>query len=263
MFKRSIPVLMYHHVSPVGTELSVTPELFEDQLRSLHAEGWKTLSGEEFLSCMQAKSLPRKYLLLTFDDGFADNYVYAYPLLKKYGMRAMLFVTTSLIRDSIVSRENFMPKPHREAWQLAATEQGTEVMCTWAELKEMEESGVFEMQAHGLTHETPEMIKGKRFEELEKDLSAGKQEMELRLSKEVTHFAWPKGMYDDRALDIARRIGFRAVYTTVRGINRPQALSEIRRIPVKNRDGRWLQRKLWIYSSALLGSVYLRLRTGW
>jgi len=263
MFKRSIPVLMYHHVSPVGTELTITPELFEDQLKSLQTQGWKTLSGDEFLSCMQSKTLPRKVLLLTFDDGFADNYVYAYPLLKKYGMRAMLFVTASLIQDSIVSRENFMPRTHREAWPLAATDRGPEVMCTWAELQEMEESRVFEMQAHGMTHETPAMVKDKRYEELEKDLSEGKKELEQKLSKEVAHLAWPKGIYDKRAMDIALRIGFRAVYTTLRGVNSPQGLSEIRRIPVKNRGGKWLRRKLWIYSSALLGSVYLRLRTGW
>jgi peptidoglycan/xylan/chitin deacetylase (PgdA/CDA1 family) len=263
MFERSIPVLMYHHVSPVGTELTITPELFEDQLRSLQVGGWKTLSGDEFLSSMQAKTLPRKSLLLTFDDGFADNYVYAYPLLKKYGMRAMLFVTASLIRDGIVSRGNFVPLPHRQAWQLAATERGAEVMCTWAELKEMEESSTFEMQAHGMTHETPALIKEKRYDELRENLYAGRKEMAQRLSKEVAHLAWPKGVYDNGAIDIALRMGFRAVYTTTRGANTPRSLSEIRRIPVKNCGGTWLLRKLWIYSSPLRGSIYLWLRTGW
>ena len=262
MFKKSIPVLMYHHVSPVGSELNVTPEHFEDQIKLLRSRGWKTLSGEEFLYAIQQTRIPKKHVLLTFDDGFADNYVYAYPILKKYGMKAILFVTTSMIQDTDIPRANFVPHPHREAWHLATTGKYTEVMCTWNELKEMQDSMVFDIQSHGMTHNIPNLIGEKKYAELREDLYAGKKILENRLTKKVYHHAWPKGIYDSEGVDIAINIGFKVLYTTERGANTAQNLTRIKRLPVKNNGGKWLSSKLKIYSSPFLTSIYLSIRTG-
>lgn len=262
MFKKSIPVLMYHHVSPVGSELNIIPELFEDQLKTILRRGWKTISGEEFLYSIQQKRIPQKHVLITFDDGFADNYIYAYPILKKYGMKAMLFVTTSMIEDVDMPRSDFIPRSHKEAWKLATTGKCAEVMCTWKELKEMHDSMVFDIQSHGMTHNTPNLIKEKKYAELREDLYAGKKTLENRLSKKVFHLAWPKGIYNREGIDIAINMGFKALYTTERGVNTAQNLTRIKRLPVKNKGGKWLNSKLKIYSSPFLTSIYLPIRTG-
>ncbi len=261
MIRNSIPVVMYHHVSPAGWGLTISPGLFEEHLSYLKRDGWKTLSGDEFLEIIQAEEIPAKCVLLTFDDGFADNYVYAYPILKRYGMKAILFVATSFIEDVEVNRDEFRPLPHKEAWEMAFTERRHEVMCTWAELREMEEEGVFDIQSHSHTHETPVYIKERRYRELREDLLRGKRDIEERLSKRVLHLGWPKGYYDEEGIRIATELGFKALYTTERGPNIRGTLREVRRLPVKG-DGRWLLNRLNIYSSTLLSKLYHSVRIG-
>ncbi len=258
-----IPVVMYHHVSTADRELNVNPGIFEDQLRALSTRGWKTLSGEEFIFFIgNRKEKPRKCVLLTFDDGFADNYVYAYPILKKFHMKAMLFAAVDFVEDRDMKRDSFVSLSHNDAWRLAFTERRSEVMCTWKELQEMDNAGVFDVQSHGMSHRTPEYMKGRKYAELKKDLSGGKAALEERLLKKIFHFSWPQGHYDEEGIKIANEVGYKALYTTERGANTLSDLDIIKRLPVKGRNGKWLLGKLPIYSSALLSKVYLKLRTG-
>ena len=263
MLYNSIPVAMYHHAAPTDRELNIYPDLFEDQLRVLSRRGWKTLSGDEFLYFLEnEKEKPGKCVLLTFDDGFADNYVYAYPLLKKFKMKAMIFVATDFIADADVKRDSFTALSHNAARDLADSERRHEVMCTWKELEEMETSGVIDIQSHGISHKTPDLIKAKRYEELKEDLAGGKAILEKRLSKKIYHFAWPRGHFDETGIKIASEIGYKALYTTERGCNTGKDLKALNRLPVKNRNGRWLMKNLRIYSSVFLTGFYLAIRTG-
>ena len=263
MLYDSIPVLMYHHISTADRELNVYPDIFEDQLKVLSRKGWKTLSGKEFLFFLEnRKERPKKCVLMTFDDGFADNYVYAYPILQKYNMKAMLFVSTNFIEDADIKRDSFVPLSHNPAWELAFTERRSEVMCTWKELEEMDKSGFFDIQSHGLSHNTPDYMQRGEYKELADDLSGGKAVLENRLSKEVLHFAWPKGHYDNEGIKIAEELGYKALYTTERGANTTNNLSMINRLPIKCKKGKWLNGKLPIYSSTLLSKLYLAVRTG-
>ncbi len=263
MLCNSIPVLMYHHVSLADRELNVYPEIFEDQLRVLSTKGWKTLSGEEFLYFVHTrKEKPKKCVLLTFDDGFADNYVNAYPILKKFNMKAMMFVAVDFIEDSDVKRGSFVSLSHNDAWELALTKQRSEVMCTWKELEEIEDSGVFDIQSHGLSHRTPEYVKKKKYKELKEDLFHAKAILEQRMSKKILHLAWPAGHYDETGIKIANELGYEALYTTDRGANTIKDLNMIKRLPVKCKNGKWLSGKLPIYSSVLFSKIYLSLRTG-
>jgi peptidoglycan/xylan/chitin deacetylase (PgdA/CDA1 family) len=254
---------MYHHVSPADRELNVYPEIFEDQLRALSNRGWITLSGEEFLFYLDnQKEKPKKCVLMTFDDGFADNYIYAYPLLKKFNMKAMLFIATDFIEDSDVKRDSFVPLSHNDAWEMAFTERRAEAMCTWKEIEEMENSGVFDIQGHGMSHNTPDYMIEKKYKELENDLSGGKTVLEKRLSKKILHFAWPRGHYDKEGIKMAGKLGYKALYTTDRGANTSENLNMVKRLPVKCKKGKWLSGKLPIYSSTFLSKLYLGVRTG-
>ena len=158
MLGSSIPVIMYHHMLPMGGGLAVTPEIFADHLAALQSNGWKTLSGKEFLYLLQSGNFPYKTILLTFDASFADNYFYADPILKRYDMKALLFVATSFIENRDIKRGDFVPLQQDEAWKLAYSERRSEVMCTWNELREMEENGVFDIQSHGHSHNIPYFI---------------------------------------------------------------------------------------------------------
>ncbi len=256
----SIPVIMYHHIIPSESPLNVTPEVFEEQLSLLKTKGWKTLDGNEFLYLMNnPRESRKKCVLLTFDDGFVDNYIYAYQALKKYRMKALLFVATDFITDLDIKRKKFDVLTHKEMWRCAFSDRKYEVMCTWKELKEMDEEGFFDIQSHGHTHKIPDFIERADYRALEDDLVMGKELLIKYLGKEPLHFAWPNGVYDSRAVDIAKNLGFKAIYTTERGENVNDTL-HIKRMAIKNKGAGWLNKKVIIYSSSLLSKAYKRIR---
>ena len=94
-----VPVLMYHRVKPasqIGRTLRglvVFPDVFEAQMKALKAHGWHTMTSAQLASAMEAgRAIPRRTFVITFDDGARDGYLYAYPILKKYGFTATFFV---------------------------------------------------------------------------------------------------------------------------------------------------------------------------
>lgn len=150
--RRRIPVLNYHSVSDhgdwlqVGEGLTVPVKEFELQLRWLVEKGFQSIFVSE-AGELVAGDRPLqgdRLVSLTFDDGYLDNWTAVYPLLKKYGIKATLFVT----RDFIVRSDRCRPHLGTHAAE----------DCQWAgyvntaELQAMQASGVIEIQAHGCTH---------------------------------------------------------------------------------------------------------------
>src|SRR5690606_754156 len=82
--------------------INVTVDHFEDQLRWLRRHGYRSLNSAQFAGHLAGQSVPSKSILITFDDGYLDNWVYAYPLLKQYGYSAMLFLVTSWANEGPV-----------------------------------------------------------------------------------------------------------------------------------------------------------------
>src|SRR5262245_45871507 len=102
-----VPILMYHYISasPSATDrirygLSVPPEMFEAQLRLLSNHGYNTITLRELYEYLAiGTALPDNPIVLTFDDGYVDNYTNAFPLLQKYGMRGTFFILTGPADD--------------------------------------------------------------------------------------------------------------------------------------------------------------------
>jgi len=93
-----MPVLLYHQVNDSGSRLSVSPDRFEEQMKYLHDAGYRAVTPEnleDFL--LHKKPLPKKSIMITFDDGFLDNHKNALPILKKYNFNAVFFITTKFI----------------------------------------------------------------------------------------------------------------------------------------------------------------------
>jgi peptidoglycan/xylan/chitin deacetylase (PgdA/CDA1 family) len=91
-----IPILMYHSISdtPIGTpELSVTQKAFDEQMHYLTSNGYTPINLDEIDNCSQYK----KPIVITFDDGYVDNFNCAYPILKKYNIKATIFMVTKYI----------------------------------------------------------------------------------------------------------------------------------------------------------------------
>lgn len=100
-----IPVLMYHKISPSpksgGLGMRVTPESFNLQMLYLVKNGYHTVRLTELTGFIKEdKTLPSKSIVITFDDGYLDNYKYAFPILKKYGFTATVFVVADYISET-------------------------------------------------------------------------------------------------------------------------------------------------------------------
>ncbi|MEI6219448.1 MAG: polysaccharide deacetylase family protein, partial [bacterium] len=153
---RIIPVLNYHSVSAspdwmqIADHVSLTPAAFERQLVYLKRRGYKTLKISEVNGLLAGRNPfdPRcRYVALTLDDGYADNWIAAFPLLRKYGMTATMFVSKAFIGDS----EGRRPTIEQ------CSEDGRDNLdwsgyLTLPELRAMHGSGIIEFQSHGRDH---------------------------------------------------------------------------------------------------------------
>jgi peptidoglycan/xylan/chitin deacetylase (PgdA/CDA1 family) len=153
---RKLPVLNYHSVSPfpewlrIPDELSLEPSTFERQLAYLKRHGYRTVFIGEMHALLAGNARLKpgvKCVALTFDDGYADTWMAAFPLLKKYEMKATLFVSTDFIVDANACRST-IEKRSPERW----IELDWTGYLTWPELEAMRDSGLVEIQSHGAAH---------------------------------------------------------------------------------------------------------------
>jgi len=122
---------------PVFTFHSVEPEPFESRLRYLHRNGYRTLTADELLAVLNREMpVPERAVVLSFDDGWGTLKTVAYPLLKQYGYKAVAFIAPAWIGDEPVE----------------SAETDGRRFCTWAELREMQQSGVVDIQSHSMNH---------------------------------------------------------------------------------------------------------------
>lgn len=122
---------------PVFTFHSVEPGSFEACLRYLDRNGYRTLTADELLAVLRRETpVPDRAVVLSFDDGWSTLKTVAYPRLKQYGFKAVAFIVPGLVEDA-------PPQPEETAGRR---------FCTWGELREMQASGVVEIQSHSLNH---------------------------------------------------------------------------------------------------------------
>lgn len=113
-----IPVLMYHKVWPGQcNDLTISPESLKEQWEWLRGQGYKPLSITDFIQYVNAGgSYPDKSFLITFDDGYMNNFTYVYPLLKEFGWRATFFIISSTLegnyRYGSTGADELMSLPH-------------------------------------------------------------------------------------------------------------------------------------------------------
>ncbi len=268
---RSVPVLMYHHVSPHPGLVTVSPETFEEHMVYLARKKYRALAADEFLEFLLGKrALDGRNVLITFDDGYLDNYVYAWPILQRYGLKATVFAITGLMgegpaRARLGAGKILPATPDHRACKAAVTEGRTdEVMLRWSEIQAMQASGVVEVHSHTHTHQRWDQLHAdgkERFDAVEADLDASRAALKTRLGLESRHLCWPWGYFEPEYQSIAARVGFAAQYATARGVN--VAGGDTRCIPrlvMKDRPGGWFATRVAIYQNAWSGNLYSRLR---
>lgn len=266
---QTVPVLMYHHVSPVDGMITSSVANFEDNLKWLSKRGYRSLTSDEFAGHLEGRPVPPRSILITFDDGYLDNWVYAYPLMKRYGFNGIIFLVTSWIGDGPVRPhlgQNALPETpsHHDCEDRIEQGRADEVMLRWSEIEAMRVDGVFEFHSHTHTHTrwdlSPE--KAAKNERMEQELADSRRILQERLGSVSQHFCWPQGYFDEDYIRLAQDAGFRYLYTTRPfGQNKPGSdPSRIYRIAVRNTTGNSVGRRIVVAAHPLIGPVFNRFK---
>lgn len=254
----NVPVLMYHHVTAAGGLIAVTPQVFEQQIKSLARAGYSALTAAQFAAYLQGGKVPEKSVLITFDDGYLNNWTHAYPILQRYGMHAVVFLITDLIGDGPVRPHvgqcGAIPGTpgHADSLDLIAQGRADDVMLRWSEIQCMQADGTMEFHSHTHTHQRWHELHPsdtvERNRQVATDIETSRQVLLSRQGAVSDHFCWPEGHFDEDYVRLAREAGFHHMYTTdALGQNTPGMNTEhIFRVPVRNKGGSWLRRRLWL-----------------
>jgi len=192
----NVPVLMYHHIQPYNlakergqTSLTVDSVVFDQQMSYLASGGYTSISADELANALKTHSaLPPKPIVITMDDGYKDNFEYAFPVVQKYGLVANIMIPTGLMENP--------------GW------------LTWNDLKTMVDSGRFFAYDHTWSHVA---LAGASDEKIQTEVMTAKKQLEDHLGKTVNVFAYPYGSENSKVVDILRQNGFSAAFSTIPG----------------------------------------------
>ncbi len=186
-----VPILVYHNIGPQARgRLVIAAKTFEEQMRYLKAQGYRVVSLKAFLDFTALKrQLPRKTVVLTFDDGWKPFREYAYPLLKELGFAATLFIYTDFI--------------------------GARLGLTWDELRQLASEG-FDIQAHSKSHNDlrrrSDESDGEFARRMEAELVQPLAVFQRQVGLTPTILAYPYGAHDEDVLTHVRQAGYVAAF---------------------------------------------------
>jgi len=197
---QEVPILCYHRFGHAcNSPLCVSALLFDRQMRYLHNNGYRVITPEQLLAFLDYQEpLPKKAVMITIDDGYRSVYDIAYPILKKYGYSATLFVYTNYVG---VSKK----------------------AITWEQLQELKSNG-FTIGSHTIMHsdlskQGEHESKEAYDQRLRRELFDSKKIIDKKLHQDTFFFAYPFGRANTTAAAMTRQAGYRLAATVKRGGN--------------------------------------------
>lgn len=197
----TVPIIMYHYVRSYvgpGDRLTISTATFERQMRFLKEHKYNVVSLDDIVSLIkEGKKIPPKTIAITFDDGSVDNFVCAFPILKKYQLPATMFVIT---------QEVGRVKPKRDK-------------LTWKHIKVMQESGLITIGSHAIGPNP--LVKIKSEQELRRQIFDSKKILEEKLSRPINFFSYPEGFFNKHIRDLVIAAGYKGAVATSPGKRYP------------------------------------------
>ena len=223
-----LPILMYHSISQNGDNsihpyfvTETSPKVFESQMQYLHDNGYSTLSLDDVVKLLKSAAPPsRKYVAITFDDGYRNFYTDAFPTLSRFGFRSTVFLPTAYI--------NHHPR----------TFKGRDCL-TWPEVRELQRAGVC-FGSHTVNHP---QLRLEPASNVEFELRASKETIENELGNPISSFAYPYAFPEEdreftrRLCDLLRACGYQNGVSTI--IGSVHSLEEeffLKRLPANSWD---------------------------
>lgn len=182
-----VPILTYHYIgnnpNPADRtrdNLSTSPDKFEEQMAYISKNGYNTISLDTIYAVLKGQaSLPAKPIVLTFDDGYIDFYVNAFPVLRKYNLHATAFISTGLIDQGYYMH--------------------------WNQIKEIDASGLISFEAHSVNHINLNSLTS---DQLRYQLSQSKKTIQDMLGKPVNFMAYPYGISNEAVWQAVKDAGY-------------------------------------------------------
>jgi len=211
---RTLRVLTYHKVNDLQPNpITVPTRTFARQMSLLSELGYQPVSLDAVIAHYVAgAALPRKAVLITFDDGYRDNLENAAPILLRHGYPAVIFIPTGFLEDDT-------PLPHETALLELGVRNPT---VRWSDFAALEASGL-RIESHGVSHTRLSELDP---EEVTRELVTSKQRLEERLGREVEAFAYIKGTsldFGPEHPDLVRQAGYKLAFSAIFGANSPQS----------------------------------------
>jgi peptidoglycan/xylan/chitin deacetylase (PgdA/CDA1 family) len=205
-FSIKVPVMIYHSVRPYKEGESeyqdlydVTPELLDQELSYIKENGYHPILMRDVDAYWRGatSSLPEKPVILSFDDGWKNQFEYAYPLLKKHDMKAVFYIFTNPMDTN------------NPRWM------------SWENIIELDRAGM-EIGGHTRTHPYLTQISHDD-KKLDSEIAESKRIIEQRLGHSIVSFAYPFGLTNEAVSVAVARAGYQTARTTVSGVwNDPQ-----------------------------------------
>jgi peptidoglycan/xylan/chitin deacetylase (PgdA/CDA1 family) len=190
---QTVPVLSYYRLSKnKPSKIAITQDDFKAQMKYLKENGYHVITLDQLLGFLDyQEQIPEKSVAITFDDGWISVYDIAFPILKKYGFPATIFIYTDFI--------------------------GGGKAMSWKQIKELSEAG-FDIQCQTKTHRDLTVLKEKEsfkeyFKSLEMEISYPKKLIKKKLNKECKCLAYPYGITNNLVIAMLKKHGYRAAFT--------------------------------------------------
>lgn len=192
----SVPILVYHVLNPtVPSSMTITPEKFESQIKWLKDNGYTVVPLKQVVSYLQGNkvTLPAKPIVITADDGWKSDYTYMYPIARKYHIPITLFIYPSTISKG----KNAL---------------------TWEQVKELMNTGLFDIEDHTFSHpnfkQEKKHMSPETYEKfVHRELFDSKKILEDKLGTKINFIAWPFGIYDNYLEQQAAKAGYTMAFS--------------------------------------------------
>jgi peptidoglycan/xylan/chitin deacetylase (PgdA/CDA1 family) len=184
---------MYHSIDvnpQKGDRLTVTPEAFERQMRFFKEHKYNVISLEDAADIIKnKKKAPPRTVVVTFDDGYKNNYTYAFPVLKKYNFPATIFV--------VINDMGYLGG----------------IGLSWDEILAMQASNLITIGSHTFTHPLLTEVTSSS-ERLKNEIEGSKIALEAKLGRKVNSFCYPAGRFNEKIKQVVIEAGYKAAVVT-------------------------------------------------
>lgn len=214
-----VPVIMYHSILKDESrhgKYVISPSELESDMKYLHDHGYTAVTVRDLIAYVNDEGdLPEKPVMLTFDDGYYNNYLYAYPLAEKYGMKI------------IIAPIGY----YTDVFSETGEENGNYSHLTWDRIREMQESGLVEFQNHSYNMHASEkggrmgtrQMDGEDLQTYTENLTGDLQMMQRKMTENTGYtpdaFVYPFGLISKSEPEIIKRLGFQCTFTCEERMN--------------------------------------------